>query len=86
MPDIASELQLLDPARRHLIHRVHDARGRSIQRAEVVVPVDVERAGLLGPGPMLFSYRTDAEALAALAQSAGSPEAPISPSPVHAGS
>jgi SulP family sulfate permease len=26
----------------------------------------LERAGLLAPGPMLFSYRTDGEALAAL--------------------
>jgi SulP family sulfate permease len=30
----------------------------------------LERAGLLAPGPMLFSYRTDGEALAALTQQA----------------
>lgn len=34
----------------------------------------LERAGLLAPGPMLFSYRTDAEALAALMPRIDMPE------------
>jgi len=38
----------------------------------------LERAGLLAPGPMLFSYRTDSEALAALTQAAEAvPPAPV---------
>lgn len=43
----------------------------------------LERAGLLAPSPLLFAYRTDAEALAALgADSFG----PLNPEPARAGS
>jgi SulP family sulfate permease len=45
----------------------------------------LERAGLLAPGPMLFSYRTDGEALAALSPPGDTPP-DLSPAPARASS
>jgi len=45
----------------------------------------LERAGLLAPGPLFFSYRTDAEALAALHRPSASADA-VSPAPALADS
>jgi SulP family sulfate permease len=52
------------------IRRMMEAKGVRLHLSGLKLPAMqvLERAGLLTAGPMLFSYRTDAEALAALAQ------------------
>ncbi|SCK59100.1 sulfate permease, SulP family [Variovorax sp. HW608] len=50
------------------IRRLLESEGVRLHISGLKLPAQqvLERAGLLAPGPMLFSYRTDAEALAAL--------------------
>jgi SulP family sulfate permease len=50
------------------IRRLLESQGVRLHISGLKLPAQqvLERAGLLAPGPMLFSYRTDAEALAAL--------------------
>jgi SulP family sulfate permease len=50
------------------IRRLLESKGVRLHISGLKLPAQqvLERAGLLAPGPMLFSYRTDAEALAAL--------------------
>jgi SulP family sulfate permease len=50
------------------IRRMMEAKGVRLHLSGLKLPAMqvLERAGLLAPGPMLFSYRTDGEALAAL--------------------
>ncbi|WP_431106509.1 SulP family inorganic anion transporter [Variovorax paradoxus] len=62
------------------IRRLMETKGVRLHLSGLKLPAMqvLERAGLLAPGPMLFSYRTDAEALAALAQPAqAAPAAPL---------
>jgi len=51
------------------IRRLLESRGIRLHLSGLKLPAQtvLERAGLLAPGPMLFVYRTDAEAIAALA-------------------
>jgi SulP family sulfate permease len=50
------------------IRRMMESKGIRLHLSGLKLPAMqvLERAGLLAPGPMLFSYRTDGEALAAL--------------------
>ncbi|MDM0013740.1 SulP family inorganic anion transporter [Variovorax sp. J22P168] len=52
------------------IRRLLESQGVRLHVAGLKLPAQqvLERAGLLAPGPLLFSYRTDAEALVALQQ------------------
>ena len=69
------------------IRRLLESQGVRLHISGLKLPAQqvLERAGLLAPGPMLFSYRTDGEALAALARPVSAPAA-LSPSPARAGS
>jgi SulP family sulfate permease len=64
------------------IRRLLASHGVRLHVAGLKLPAQqvLDRAGLLVPGPLLFTYRTDAEALAALQTDS------VSPEPVHAGS
>ncbi|MGJ7579940.1 SulP family inorganic anion transporter [Variovorax sp. RHLX14] len=57
------------------IRRLLAAQGVRLHIAGLKLPAQqvLERAGLLAPGPLLFAYRTDAEALAALGADSFSP-------------
>ena len=72
------------------IRRLLESRGVRLHVSGLKLPAQqvLERAGLLAPGPLLFTYRTDAEALASITQCGASPEVPaeLSPSLAHAGS
>jgi SulP family sulfate permease len=72
------------------IRRLLDSQGVRLHVSGLKLPAQqvLERAGLLAPGPMLFSYRTDAEALAAIERNEEATEAQVdlSPSLAHAGS
>jgi len=50
------------------IRRMMESKGIRLHLSGMKLPAMqvLESAGLLAPGPMLFSYRTDGEALAAL--------------------
>jgi len=65
------------------IRRLLESQGVRLHLSGLKLPAQqvLERAGLLKPGAMFFSYRTDAEALAALRATAE-----LSPEPVLAGS
>ncbi|WP_159277524.1 SulP family inorganic anion transporter [Variovorax boronicumulans] len=58
------------------IRRMMESKGVRLHLSGMKLPAMqvLERAGLLAPGPMLFSYRTDAEALAALMPRIDMPE------------
>jgi SulP family sulfate permease len=51
------------------IRRLLESKGVRLHLSGLKLPAQqvLERAGLLSPGPMLFVYRTDSDALAALA-------------------
>ncbi|SEA48799.1 SulP family inorganic anion transporter [Variovorax sp. YR216] len=72
------------------IRRLLESEGVRLHVAGLKLPAQqvLERAGLLSPGPMLFSYRTDAEALAALTSGPARDASPVevNPEPVAAGS
>ncbi|MBO9649845.1 MAG: SulP family inorganic anion transporter [Variovorax sp.] len=72
------------------IRRLLESEGVRLHISGLKLPAQqvLERAGLLAPGPMLFSYRTDAEALAALTLARAQDDAPIEVNrePVAAGS
>jgi len=72
------------------IRRLLESEGVRLHVAGLKLPAQqvLDRAGLLAPGPMLFSYRTDAEALAALTRGPAQDEAPVEVNrePVAAGS
>jgi len=72
------------------IRRLLESEGVRLHVSGLKLPAQqvLERAGLLAPGPMLFSYRTDAEALAALTRGPAQDEAPVEVNrePVAAGS
>jgi len=55
------------------IRRSLEARGVALHLSGLKLPAQtvLERAGLLTPGPLLFNYRTDGEALAGLAPRPG---------------
>jgi SulP family sulfate permease len=65
------------------IRRLLESQGVRLHLSGLKLPAQqvLERAGLLKPGALFFSYRTDAEALAALRAAAE-----INPSPALAGS
>jgi SulP family sulfate permease len=70
------------------IRRLLESQGVRFHISGLKLPAQqvLDRAGLLAPGPMLFSYRTDAEALATLSSASGTPRDGVNPSPAHAGS
>ncbi|MEJ8811366.1 SulP family inorganic anion transporter [Variovorax ureilyticus] len=73
------------------IRRLLESEGVRLHVSGLKLPAQqvLERAGLLSPGPMLFSYRTDAEALAALTTGPArdaSPVEELNREPVAAGS
>lgn len=72
------------------IRRFLESKGVRLHISGLKLPAQqvLDRAGLLVPGPMLSSYRTDAEALAALTAGSGMPlpASELNPSQVHAGS
>ncbi|MBB3178857.1 SulP family inorganic anion transporter [Variovorax sp. Sphag1AA] len=72
------------------IRRLLESEGVRLHISGLKLPAQqvLERAGLLAPGPMLFSYRTDAEALAALTLARAQDDAPVEVNrePVAAGS
>jgi SulP family sulfate permease len=61
------------------IRRLLESRGVRLHISGLKLPAQqvLDRAGLLAPGPMLFSYRTDGEALAALARGAAATKEPV---------
>ena len=69
------------------IRRLLESKGVRLHLSGLKLPAQqvLERAGLLAPGPLLFIYRTDADALAALAD-ASAGEARLSPAPAPASS
>lgn len=72
------------------IRRLLESEGVRLHVSGLKLPAQqvLERAGLLAPGPMLCSYRTDAEALAALTPGAAQDQTPVelNREPVVAGS
>jgi sulfate permease, SulP family len=70
------------------IRRLLESRGVRLHLSGLKLPAQqvLERAGLLAPGPMLFIYRTDADALAALGATPDPAEAApgLSPAPARA--
>lgn len=72
------------------IRRFLESRGVRLHISGLKLPAQqvLDRAGLLAPGPHLLSYRTDADALAALTAGAEVPLMPeeVSPSPARASS
>ena len=66
------------------IRRLVESQGVRLHISGLKLPAQqvLERAGLLAPGPMLFSYRTDGEALAALSQPQEPALAPLAEAPI----
>ena len=66
------------------IRRLLESQGVRLHISGLKLPAQqvLERAGLLAPGPMLFSYRTDGEALAALSQPQEPALAPLAEAPI----
>ena len=63
------------------IRRLLESRGIRLHLSGLKLPAQqvLERAGLLYPSPLMDSWRTEAETLAALRQAEGSPTAPEAP-------
>ena len=72
------------------IRRLLESQGVRFHMSGLKLPAQqvLERAGLLAPGPMLFSYRTDGEALAALSNACMTQDSSenLNPSPARADS